>query len=195
MFFSLLLFSHSVISDSCNPLNCIAHQVPWSMGFPRQEYWSRLPFPFPCSTLKYFSKILKVDPEEVEPSENLQAGGGAEGQPAKRGVKPGGGLQGRRRVKVSCITNRCLGQSPGPPASSSPTLHHPHLSTLCPPAFSRHHMSDYWKCRFLCPISTFMRLGPRSLLFDKFPQSFPHMFKIDPVPGDNLTSGYFVIWE
>ena len=24
-----------------------AHQVPVSMGFPRQEYWSRLPFPPP----------------------------------------------------------------------------------------------------------------------------------------------------
>ena len=49
----------------------VAHQASSSMGFPRQEYWSRLPFPSPCSTLKYFSKILKVDPEEVEPSENL----------------------------------------------------------------------------------------------------------------------------
>ena len=25
----------------------IAHQVPLSMGFPRQEYWSGLPFPTP----------------------------------------------------------------------------------------------------------------------------------------------------
>ena len=25
----------------------VAHQVPLSMGFPRQEYWSRLPFHFP----------------------------------------------------------------------------------------------------------------------------------------------------
>ena len=25
----------------------VAHQVPLSMGFPRQEYWSRLPFPSP----------------------------------------------------------------------------------------------------------------------------------------------------
>ena len=24
-----------------------AHQVPLSMGFPRQEYWSELPFPSP----------------------------------------------------------------------------------------------------------------------------------------------------
>jgi len=25
----------------------IAHQAPLSMGFPRQEYWSELPFPSP----------------------------------------------------------------------------------------------------------------------------------------------------
>ena len=25
----------------------VAHQVPPSMGFPREEYWSGLPFPFP----------------------------------------------------------------------------------------------------------------------------------------------------
>ena len=25
----------------------VAHQTPLSMGFPRQEYWSRLPFPLP----------------------------------------------------------------------------------------------------------------------------------------------------
>ena len=25
----------------------VVHQVPPSMGFPRQEYWSRLPFPPP----------------------------------------------------------------------------------------------------------------------------------------------------
>ena len=29
--------SHSVVSD---PMNCIAWQAPWSMGFSRQEYWS-----------------------------------------------------------------------------------------------------------------------------------------------------------
>ena len=31
----------------CNPMDCIACQVPLSMGFSRQEYWSRLPFPTP----------------------------------------------------------------------------------------------------------------------------------------------------
>ena len=31
----------------CDPMNCIAHQVPLSMEFSRQEYWSGLPFPTP----------------------------------------------------------------------------------------------------------------------------------------------------
>ena len=31
----------------CNPMDCIACQVLLSMGFPRQEYWSGLSFPFP----------------------------------------------------------------------------------------------------------------------------------------------------
>ena len=26
----------------CNPMDCVAHQAPLSMGFPRQEYWSGL---------------------------------------------------------------------------------------------------------------------------------------------------------
>ena len=30
----------------CNPLT-VAHQAPLSMEFPRQEYWSKLPFPSP----------------------------------------------------------------------------------------------------------------------------------------------------
>ena len=31
----------------CDPMEPIAHQVPLSMRFPRQEYWSKLPFPPP----------------------------------------------------------------------------------------------------------------------------------------------------
>ena len=35
-----------VVSDSLT-LQTVAYQVPLSMGFSRQEYWSRLPFPTP----------------------------------------------------------------------------------------------------------------------------------------------------
>ena len=38
--------SHSVLSDS-ETLWTIAHQVPLSMEFSRQRYWSGLPFPSP----------------------------------------------------------------------------------------------------------------------------------------------------
>ena len=31
----------------CDPMNCIAHWAPPSMGFSRQEHWSGLPFPSP----------------------------------------------------------------------------------------------------------------------------------------------------
>ena len=42
-----------------------AHQVPLSMGFPRQEYWSGLPFPppgdLPDAGIKPTSRALQVD--------------------------------------------------------------------------------------------------------------------------------------
>ena len=43
---NLLLFSCSVMSYSVTSWT-VAHQAPLSMGFPRQEYWSGLPFPSP----------------------------------------------------------------------------------------------------------------------------------------------------
>ena len=36
----------SVMSDSAT-LQTIAHQASLSVGFPRQEYWSKVPFPHP----------------------------------------------------------------------------------------------------------------------------------------------------
>ena len=40
----MLLFSCSVVSDSFATPWAVARQGPVSMGFPRQEYWSGLPF-------------------------------------------------------------------------------------------------------------------------------------------------------
>ena len=37
---------HSVMSDSVTPWTLV-HQAPLSMGFSRQEYWSRVLFPSP----------------------------------------------------------------------------------------------------------------------------------------------------
>ena len=42
--FLVVLFSHSVMPDSFATPWTAAHQTPLSMGFPRQEYWSGLPF-------------------------------------------------------------------------------------------------------------------------------------------------------
>ena len=43
----LLWFSCQVMSDSFGTPWTVAHQVPLSMGIPRQEYWSGLPFSSP----------------------------------------------------------------------------------------------------------------------------------------------------
>ena len=40
-------FSCSIISDSFETPWTIAHQIPLSIRFSRQEYWSGLPFPSP----------------------------------------------------------------------------------------------------------------------------------------------------
>ena len=43
----LLMFSHSVVSDSFATPLIVAHHTSLSLGFSRQEYWSGLPFPSP----------------------------------------------------------------------------------------------------------------------------------------------------
>ena len=43
----LVWFCHSVVSDSFETRWTVAHRAPLSMGFPRQERWSGLPFPSP----------------------------------------------------------------------------------------------------------------------------------------------------
>ena len=43
----LLLFSHQVVSNPFATPRTVACQVPLSMGFPRQEYCTGLPFRFP----------------------------------------------------------------------------------------------------------------------------------------------------
>ena len=48
------------MSNSCDPMDYIAHQVPLSMGFPRQEYWNE--FPYPCPTYLPNPEIKLVSP-------------------------------------------------------------------------------------------------------------------------------------
>ena len=62
--------SHSVVSDSAT-LWTTANQVPLSMGFPRQEYWSGLPFPSPGDLpdpgIKPGSPAMQADSLPSEP--------------------------------------------------------------------------------------------------------------------------------
>ena len=44
---SACILTQSVMSNSFHLHGLKAHQIPLSMGFPRQEYWSGLPFPPP----------------------------------------------------------------------------------------------------------------------------------------------------
>ena len=54
----------------------VVHQAPLSMGFPRQEYWSGLPFPspgdLPKQGIKPGSPALQGDSLPTEPQGKLQ---------------------------------------------------------------------------------------------------------------------------
>ena len=46
--YCFICFSHwSCVQLFCSSMDCSPTQAPLSMGFPRQEYWSGLPFPSP----------------------------------------------------------------------------------------------------------------------------------------------------
>ena len=44
----------------CDPMDCLAHQAPLSMGFSGQEYWSGLPFPSPGDLLHPGIKLKSI---------------------------------------------------------------------------------------------------------------------------------------
>ena len=48
----------------------VAHQVPLSVGFPRQEYWSRLPFPSPFREV--FLYFIEIDFQLLLPTFRFQ---------------------------------------------------------------------------------------------------------------------------
>ena len=68
--------SRSVVSDSAT-LWTVALQAPVSMGFSRQEYWSRLPFPSPENLLdpgvEPRSPALQVVSLAIEPLGKMPA--------------------------------------------------------------------------------------------------------------------------
>ena len=51
----------------CDPMDCIAHQAPLSMGFSRQEYWSGLPFPSLVHKMKSESEVTQSCPTLSDP--------------------------------------------------------------------------------------------------------------------------------
>ena len=67
------VLSCSVMSDSFATPWTVARQAPLSMGFSRQEYWSRLPFlpsgDLPNSRVKPGSPALQADSLPSEPLE------------------------------------------------------------------------------------------------------------------------------
>ena len=57
-----------LVAKSCLTLvisRAVAHQAPLSMGFPRQEYWSRLPCPSPRDLHKWL--LLTLHRGEQQP--------------------------------------------------------------------------------------------------------------------------------
>ena len=52
------------MSNSLVALRTVAQQIPLPMGFPMQEYWSGLPFPFPGDLLDPgIELVYPVSPE------------------------------------------------------------------------------------------------------------------------------------
>ena len=80
------------MSDSYNT-RTVACQAPLSMGFPRQEYWSGLPFPSPGDF---------PDPE-IEPTSPTLAGGFFTTEPP--GKPHNGILFSHRKERMSAICN------------------------------------------------------------------------------------------
>ena len=76
-----LLFSCSVVFDSFVTTFTIAHQSPLSLGFPRQEYWSGLPFPslgdLPKPGIKPESPSFQADSLPLSHQGSLMNGVGA----------------------------------------------------------------------------------------------------------------------
>ena len=72
-----MIESESEVTKSCpilwDPMDCSPQALP-SMGFPRQEYWSRLPFPslgdLPDPGIELGSPTLQADSLPSEPPGN-----------------------------------------------------------------------------------------------------------------------------
>ena len=72
-----LLFNRTVVSDSFGTPWAVTRKAPLSVGFPRQEYWSGLPFPSPRDVpdpgIELGSPALQADSLPSEPPEKPQS--------------------------------------------------------------------------------------------------------------------------
>ena len=61
--------SESEVAQMCptlsDPMDCVAHQAPPSMGFSRQEYWSGVPLPFPSCILEVHILVGEVSKKQM----------------------------------------------------------------------------------------------------------------------------------
>ena len=64
----------------------IARQAPWSMGFPRQEYWNGLPFPSPGDLPIPGSPVLKTLRIHNNSGHSVQAVGTEQGEDSGKRV-------------------------------------------------------------------------------------------------------------
>ena len=77
-----------VVSDYATPWT-VTRQVPLSMGFPKREYWSGLPFPFPEDLPKHryiatAAKLLQSCPTLCDPIDGSPPGSPVPGIPQAR---------------------------------------------------------------------------------------------------------------
>ena len=59
-------FNHQVVPNSSVTPRTVARQAPLSMEFPRQEYWSGLPFPSPEIIVKMVMEAWKGEKRTEE---------------------------------------------------------------------------------------------------------------------------------
>ena len=76
---SLLLLSHFSRVQLCATPEMAAHQAPPSLGFPRQEHWSELPFPSPIRERERWKWSPSVVQLSVTPWTNSLAGSSVHG--------------------------------------------------------------------------------------------------------------------
>ena len=107
----------------------IAHQAPLCMGFPRQEYWSGLPFPFPGDL---------PDPG-IEPMSPALTGGfftsELSGKPQRRTAASAAAAAAAAKSLQSCLT-LCEPIDSNPPGSTIPGILQPRVLELVALYFS-----------------------------------------------------------